>query len=103
MFLHFALRLHFAPCVKPRVFVPPQLTTGLKLLLVFDKKSWENNKKGGRNKNQLPEGWNSRLSENPSALQAGNFLSIEKQITGKTKTKDLLKKSTIPHKGLKLD
>ena len=53
---------------------------------------------GGRNKNQLPEGWNSRLSENPSAAQAENFLNIEKQITGKTKRKDLLKKSTSPHK-----
>ena len=99
MFLHFALRLHFAPCVKPRLFVPPQLTTGLKLLLVFDKKSWENNKKGGGTKISYQR-VGTRVYQ--KTHQLCSFASIEKQITGKTKTKDLLKKSTIPHKGLKL-
>ena len=53
---------------------------------------------GGGDKNQLPEGWNSRLSENLSALQAENVLNIENQIVGETEGKDLLTKSASPHK-----
>ena len=43
-------------------------------------------------KNQLPGGWNSRLSENLSASQVENFLNIENQIVSKKEGKDLLKR-----------
>ena len=37
MLLHFALRLYFAPYIKPRLFVPPQLKISpKKLFFVFD-------------------------------------------------------------------
>lgn len=53
MFLHFALRSHLASWIKPRLFVPPKLTTSLKLFFVLDeyvKRHGEIIEKRGRTK-----------------------------------------------------